>query len=95
MARYLVERYLPALAAGSLALDEQRLRAQAGPDAHLLLSFYAEEDETCFHLLDARSLASVRRASARAGLRIDRIVRVRSLDGESEEPALEPETAAP
>ncbi|MGH2915767.1 MAG: hypothetical protein ACRDMX_12355 [Solirubrobacteraceae bacterium] len=79
MARYLVERYLPSSAAGSLAEDERRLRDHAGPGARLLLSFYAEDDETCFHLLDCRSTAAVRRAGASAGLRIDRIVGVVSV----------------
>lgn len=77
MTRYLVERYLPVAAARSLAGDDARLNAS--PDVRLVMTFYASEDETCFHLLDARSAAAVRRVSASSGLRIDRIVAVETV----------------
>lgn len=86
MARYLVERYLPASAAAALGEDVVRLRGS--PDANLVMTFYAAEDETCFHLLDAGSLAAVRRAGASAGLTVDRIVSVETVTGDA---AVQPE----
>jgi hypothetical protein len=76
MAHYLVEHYVPAHDAGSLAGDSARLRSCGGSAIRLLMTFYAVEDETCFHLFDARSPSAVRRAIAGAGVEIDRIVGV-------------------
>ncbi|MGH3416761.1 MAG: hypothetical protein ACRDSS_09865 [Actinocrinis sp.] len=78
MARYLVERYLPASDAFSLADEAACLRGSRG--AKLLMTFYAAEDETCFHLLEAGSATAVRRAGEGAGVRIDRVVRVETVD---------------
>jgi hypothetical protein len=76
VAQYLVEHYMPPSAAGSLEGDAARLRSCTDPRTRLLMTFYAVEDETCFHLFDARSPSAVRRAIAGAGVGIDRIVGV-------------------
>lgn len=76
MARYLVEHYLPASGATALLDDAARLRSGDGASARLLMSFYAAEDEICFHLFDAQSASDVRRVSTAAGIEVDRIVGV-------------------
>jgi hypothetical protein len=76
MGHYLAERYVAASAGGAVACDAERLTAGADAETTLLLTIYAPEDETCFHLFDAGSAALVARASQAAGVSFDRILEV-------------------
>jgi hypothetical protein len=77
---YVVECYQPRLQAAGLAATVRRARRAAAavsrgdnPVRHLRLLYVAEE-ETCFHLYEARSAEAVAEACVRAELPADRIV---------------------
>jgi hypothetical protein len=84
MARYLVERYLPALDNHGLANDVARLQAASDGEARLVLTLYSPDDEVCFHLFDASTGACVEDTGRNAGLLLDRILPVFEL-GHGEE----------
>jgi hypothetical protein len=81
MGHYLAERYMAASAGGAVASDVERLTASVDGETTLLLTIYAPEDETCFHLFDSGSVALVQRASREAGVAFERILAVESLPG--------------
>lgn len=85
MGHYLAERYVAAAAGGAVATDAERLTASVDGETTLLLTIYAPEDETCFHLFDAGSAARVAQASREAGVSFDRIVAVQSVLSAREE----------
>jgi len=71
MPMFVVERYLP-------ALNEAGVRAQAGREAKLpgvrhVRTMYLCEDELCFSLFEAPSIAVLRTANERSGLVFERI----------------------
>jgi hypothetical protein len=71
MPMYVVERYLP-------ALNEAGVRAQAGREAMLpgvrhVRTTYLCEDELCFSVFEAPSIATLRTANERTGLAFERI----------------------
>src|SRR6478736_10104809 len=68
---FVVERYLP-------ALNEAGVRAQAGREAMLpgvrhVRTMYLCEDELCFSVFEAPSIAVLRTANERSGLVFERI----------------------
>lgn len=79
MTEYLVELYLPRLAAGEFPGSTERARIAAAelssPDGTVqhLHSIFVPADETCFHLYAATSAALVRAAASRAGFAVQRI----------------------
>jgi len=78
MADFLVEVYTPRLDEAALAKLVARLETAAeAMSAEIpltyLRSIHVPEDETCFHLFEAKSAEVVREAGRRAGLTFDRI----------------------
>lgn len=74
MTEYVVEGYLPRLAVAEFTRATQRARVAAselnGPagTVRYLHSIFVPEDETCFHVYAASSVALVRAAVDQAGL---------------------------
>jgi hypothetical protein len=79
MPEFLVELYVsPADAASTNRRAEQARRAaeelsNQGTSVRYLRSIFVPDDETCFHLYRASSLAAVQEVGSRAGLRFERI----------------------
>jgi hypothetical protein len=80
MQRYLVETYLPRARGGELQelmsaarLAVEDLRADGLPVRYVRATFLPT-DETCFHLFEAASVATVEEAARRAGFATHRIV---------------------
>jgi type IV secretory pathway VirJ component len=72
MARYLLERFLPAPGAGMpLSLEDAALAAHAG--VRLLQTIYVPDDEVCFYLLESDSLELAQQAGRDAGLSVERM----------------------
>lgn len=80
MPTYLVEAYSPKLTRAACCELEARARQAArelaaeGRRIAYLSSIFISEDETCFHLFDARSADDVKAVTARAALTEARIV---------------------
>ena len=79
---FVVERYLP-------ALTEEGVRAQAGREARLpglrhIRTMYLCEDELCFSVFEAPSLAAVRSANERTTQAFERICEVIDVTGDGE-----------
>src|SRR5688500_2219426 len=68
---FVVERYLPALTPDGVRA--QARREQGVPGLRHLRSIYLREDELCFSVFEAPSLAAVHRANQRAGMPYERI----------------------
>ncbi len=79
MSEFLVEVYAPRAAEPVSAREvEQVARAadqltREGIEVRFLRAIFVREDETCFYLYQASSLAAVAEAAARAGLRVERL----------------------
>jgi hypothetical protein len=79
MPEFLVELFVSRADAGSTAPGAERARRAAealsnqGTSVRYLRSIFVPDDETCFHLYTASSLAAVRAVGSRAGLRFERI----------------------
>ena len=76
---FLVEAYAPAQAEFTSLLEQARLAAaasEAGAAIRHLRSILVRDDETCFHLFEAESVAAVTAAMAAAEVRAQRIVEV-------------------
>lgn len=77
---YLVEAFAPGLSAAQLATAAERMRTAAaeltngGTPVAYARTIYLPGDETCFHLLEASSLAAVEAVTASAELTVARIV---------------------
>jgi hypothetical protein len=77
---FLVERYLPGLAAEQVKAALERAEAAAermteeGTPVRYLRSTLIAEDEACFSLFEAPSADAVRQANERADAPFDRIV---------------------
>jgi hypothetical protein len=85
MPRYLVERSFPdgfGFAARAAGADGFHELVEKNLDASVtwLHSYVSEDDRACFCLYEAPSPEAIRRAAARSGLPVDRILRVRMLD---------------
>jgi hypothetical protein len=82
MPNYLVEVYLPrsraddARASGHRARTAAEQLASEGLPIRYVRTMYLPEDETCFHLFEAPTPATVEEASRRAALGPTRIVPV-------------------
>ena len=80
MPSYLVEVYLPRTRAHEARATGRRARAAAeqlareGVSIRYVRTTYLPDDETCFHLFEARTPAAVEEASRRAALGRARIV---------------------
>jgi hypothetical protein len=80
MPRYLVELYLPGAARDCHEETTARARAaaaamrRAGTDVRFVRSIFLPGDETCFHVYEADSAATVGEASRRAGIEFERVV---------------------
>jgi hypothetical protein len=80
MPSYLVEVYLPrsrardARAAGHRARTAAEQLTREGVPIRYIRTTYLPDDETCFHLFEARTPAAVEEASRRAALGRARIV---------------------
>ena len=79
---FVVERYLP-------ALTEEGVRAQAEREAMLpglrhVRTMYLCEDELCFSVFEAPSIATVRSANERSSAAFERITEVIDVTGEGE-----------
>jgi hypothetical protein len=76
---FLVELYVPRDDSAAAARGAARARLAGeeltleGTPVRYLRSIYVPEDETCFYLYEAASVADVRAAARRAGLPIDHI----------------------
>ena len=85
MGHYLAERYLSSRDEAAFSLDAQRLRAAAAQfESRLLETLYCADDETCFYLFESASREHVDRTGSAAGLDLDRILAVSSLDERAE-----------
>jgi hypothetical protein len=79
MPEFLVELYVSRADAGSVRRSAERARHAAhelsdeGTFVRYLRSIYVPDDETCFQLYRAGSVAAVRAVAPRAGLRFERI----------------------
>jgi hypothetical protein len=77
---YLVERYLPGIAAAELERALERLEEttrelqREGAEIRYLGSTIVPEDEACFCQFDAHSEELVAEANRKAGIEFDRIV---------------------
>jgi hypothetical protein len=75
---YLAELYLPGEASLAELADRARVGAEHatrdGCDVGLVQVIFAPQDENCFLLYRAESLADVASAGGRAGLDFDRVV---------------------
>jgi cell division inhibitor SulA len=85
MPRYLVERSFRGgfgIAATADGADACRALVEQNLDASVtwLHSYVSEDDRTCYCLYEAPSPEAIRRAAARSGLPVDRILRIRVLD---------------
>jgi hypothetical protein len=82
MAQFLGELYLSRGNAAAVArnAEQARLAAQAltreGVPVRYLRSIFVPEDETCFVLIEARSVDAAVRAARRAGLSFERVAEV-------------------
>ena len=80
MAEFLVELYVAREEAAVLELQAERAQRAAeeltdeGTPVRFLRSIFVPEDETCFFLYEAVSVAAVRDAVGRAGLLCERVV---------------------
>jgi hypothetical protein len=78
--RYLVEAYVPrsravdARAAGKRARVAAAELSREGTSVRYVHTTFLPEDETCFHLFEAATVAMVEEVSLRAGLGHTRIV---------------------
>jgi uncharacterized protein DUF4242 len=83
---FLVERYIPRLAAGDVAALAARLAAATeelqaeGRPVHWLRSLAVEADETCFCLFSAATRADVEEANRRADAGYERILRTVAIE---------------
>jgi hypothetical protein len=83
MATVLVESYGPCACAGELETIAARVRAAAeAAGLGYVRSIFVPDDETCFHVFEAPSVAVVRDALERAELSAQRVV-----EAVSDEPA--------
>jgi Protein of unknown function (DUF4242) len=83
---YLLEAYLsksvadgPAGTADRAALAAQEMQREGTP-VRYLRSIFIPQDETCFHIFEARSEKDVRDAAERAGIRAERVLETTTLD---------------
>ncbi len=79
--RYLAELYLPGRASGLAGLARQaragaRRAGQGGGAVEFLSAIYLPDDESCFVIYEAESMACVQAAGAFAGLEFDHIARI-------------------
>ena len=75
MPRYLVEAYVPAIAAAQAEVCEQAQRAALlGPGIRHVMTTFLPTDEVALHLFDAPSVAALKHASRLAALHYERIV---------------------
>jgi hypothetical protein len=79
MPEFLVELYVSRADAASTGPGAERARRAAeelssqGISIRYLRSIFVPDDETCFHLYKASSVAAVQEVGSRAGLRFERI----------------------
>lgn len=69
MSEFLVEAYV---SRSITPIDPLRFDAASG-DVRLVRAIFVPADETCFYLLEARSIDAVREAVLRAGVSVERI----------------------
>jgi hypothetical protein len=74
MQSYLVESYVPRLGERECRAAADRVREAAGDDVRYLRTLFVPEDETCFHVVEGRSVEAVGEISRRAGITYSRIV---------------------
>lgn len=77
MPRFLVEAYSPARATRAetkAARSAATELSRTGKPVRYLRTIFVPEDQTCFHVFEARSVQAVREVAERAGLSPDRIV---------------------
>lgn len=79
MTEYLVEAYVPRLAAAAVhGVVEATARAaeevtREGTPVNVVRSIFVPEEETCFYLFRSPSLEAVRETAERAGLHLERV----------------------
>jgi hypothetical protein len=78
---YVIETYLSRARPDELDAATARLRAAVEPPVRHLRSFFVPEDETCFHVVEAPSLAATEDVSRRARITPDRIVEAETAAG--------------
>ena len=80
MARYLAELYLSKTGSDGLREAAARARSAAeelsreGRPVRYVRALFLGEDETCFHVYEAATAASVLEAAERAGISVERVV---------------------
>jgi hypothetical protein len=78
MATYVIETYLSRTSVEESESEATRLKAAAagaaGAAVRYLRSYFVADDELCFHLIEAPSVAAATSIAARAGLAPERIV---------------------
>jgi hypothetical protein len=90
MPSYIVETFLPRLAADERRARERRAKSavdamtRSGTRVRFVGSIHVPEDETCFYTFEAASGAEVAVAAQRAGLEPLRVVE--AITSEAEEP---------
>jgi hypothetical protein len=77
---FLVERYVPSVAAPAVASSVQRLNAGGG-DARHLMTLLVTREETCLSVFQAADTEAVSAANSAAGFDVDRVVEVQLFPG--------------
>jgi hypothetical protein len=90
MPSFVVETYVPTDGRDRFARSVEALRAAADrddgrPAVRHVRSFLAPEDEMGFHVLEARSAADIDRLTGIAGIEVERVVEVVTVDVPSTE----------
>ena len=79
---FLVERYVPSIAAPAVASSVQRLNAgRAGGEARHLMTLLVPREETCLSVFQAEDAEAVGAANSAAGFDVDRVVEVQVFPG--------------
>ena len=76
VAFYLVERYVPSMAAAELAAAVARLGELPGDGVRHLWTVLVRGEDTCLSVFEASDAAAVEEANKRANFRLDRVVEV-------------------
>jgi hypothetical protein len=80
---FLVERYVPSIAAPAVASSVQRLNAATSGDARHLMTLLVPREETCLSVFQAEDAEAVGAANSTAGFDMDRVVEVQVFPGSS------------
>jgi hypothetical protein len=78
---FLVERYVPSMAAPTVASSVERLNAAGGGEARHVMTLLVPREETCLSIFQAADADAVGAANVQAGFEVDRVVEVQLFPG--------------